>query len=146
MWPPRRHLAGSFDPRPTVFSVAFNECYKIHYSQLRPSLRQNMPSIPFISILFLLAFFSRGAAAYFPQGYITQPVNGTRVAPGASFAFKYNIRQDYCLSSLGYSVWLLTSEPNLTTGIGPESEFGTGHFFGRWQDANLAGVCDFLFI
>ncbi|KZT41232.1 hypothetical protein SISSUDRAFT_960182, partial [Sistotremastrum suecicum HHB10207 ss-3] len=83
-----------------------------------------------LSLLSLLAPF---AAAYYPQGSITVPANGTHIAPGETFNFTYNGRGDYCLSSFAYSVVLLTSPPDslltLTT---------TGHYFGRFNSATVA--------
>lgn len=71
------------------------------------------------------------------QGTITSPANGTHIAPGAAFDFLYNARGDYCISSYNYTVWLLTSSPST---IGLYSNSMTGHYFGRFSDAN-SGEC-----
>ena len=81
---------------------------------------------------------------YLPQGTITSPANGTAVAPGASFAFTYAARGDYCLGSQNFSVWLLTSKdaPDSAAalfagidgngGVGDDSNAPTGYYFGRF--------------
>lgn len=81
---------------------------------------------------------------YLPQGTITSPANGTHIAPGASFAFSYAARGDYCLGSQNFTVWLLTSKDapdsaaalfagiNGNGGIGDDSNAPTGYYFGRF--------------
>jgi hypothetical protein len=92
--------------------------------------------------LFLLFTLLTTVTAYYPQGTITAPANGTRIAPGARFDFKYNIRSDYCLSSLNYTVWLFTSSGGPSQApflaLEPENQFATGHFFGRFQEQSYA--------
>ncbi|KAH8109798.1 hypothetical protein DFH11DRAFT_904410 [Phellopilus nigrolimitatus] len=67
------------------------------------------------------------AKRYPPQGTISDPANGTTIMPGAAFAFLYNPRADYCLSSYNFTVWLLTAPPQ-----GMLAGTQTGHYFGRF--------------
>ncbi|KAF1985694.1 hypothetical protein K402DRAFT_379006 [Aulographum hederae CBS 113979] len=93
-----------------------------------------------ISLLLLLLLLASPAHAYYPQGFITAPTNGTPIAPGASFPFTYNVRSDYCLTSYNYTVWMLTSPvgfppivfSDLLTGV------ATGHYFGRWSQDSVS--------
>lgn len=86
---------------------------------------------------FLSAFVGAAAvlagsvSAYYPQGFITQPANGTHIAPGQAFNFTYNIRADYCTSSYNYTVWLLTSDPSTITTLAPR-----GKYLGRFAGAS----------
>src|SRR6266404_8392347 len=81
-----------------------------------------------ISILTFVASLLSFAAAYYPQGFITSPPNGTHIAPGQAFNFTYNQRSDYCTSSFNYTVWLLTSPPETLLSLQP-----TGRFLGEYQ-------------
>ncbi|TDL23293.1 hypothetical protein BD410DRAFT_721613 [Rickenella mellea] len=84
----------------------------------------------FFGLLLVLIHYFHGVAAYFPQGTITVPANGTAIAPGANFDFTYNVHSDYCVSSYNFTVWLLTSPPeSILAGT------ATGHFFGRFAAA-----------
>lgn len=78
------------------------------------------------------------ASAYYPQGTIQSPVNGTSIAPGQSFDFLYEIRSDYCTSSFNYTVWMFTSDPKKFK-MGADNVFGTGRFMGRFQNENYPG-------
>jgi hypothetical protein len=82
--------------------------------------------------------------AYAPQGTILSPANGTVVAPGAPFAFSYDIRSDYCTSSFNYTVWLFTSNP-ARFGMGADNVIGTGRFLGRFQQENYPGTYRILY-
>ena len=79
---------------------------------------------------------------YYPQGTISSPANGTSIMPGASFAFEYNPRSDYCVYTHNFSVWLLTSAPSTIGGMitgmngGDGESDGTGpsgYYFGRYS-------------
>ncbi|EIN12882.1 hypothetical protein PUNSTDRAFT_60385 [Punctularia strigosozonata HHB-11173 SS5] len=87
--------------------------------------------LPLLSLVNFAASTPVLTERYYPQGTITSPANGTAIAPGAPFDFKYNARGDYCLSSYNFTVWLATEPP--TGGIGPDTSFMTGHYFGRFS-------------
>ena len=63
----------------------------------------------FLSALCAVASLFGAVQAVYPQGLITVPPNGTQIAPGEAFQFTYNTRNDKCVSSYNYTVWLLTS-------------------------------------
>ena len=85
--------------------------------------------------LFLTALPS---LAYYPQGYITVPANGSHVEPGQAFDFTYNARGDYCLTSHNYTVWVLTAPPTSVLQI--ENNGVTGEYLGRFSSS---GICEF---
>ncbi|KAF7335462.1 hypothetical protein MVEN_02199500 [Mycena venus] len=69
-------------------------------------------------------------------GLISAPAAGTVIAPGQSFAFSYDTMADFGVSSYNFSVWLLTELP---TSFEANLNFATGHFFGRYAEANFPG-------
>ena len=69
---------------------------------------------------------------YGSQGTISSPANGTVIMPGESFDFYYNTHSDYCISSMNFTVWLLTSPPESVFGIMDGSAKVTGWYFGRF--------------
>jgi hypothetical protein len=91
---------------------------------------------------FCLTLFSSVAtlaSAYYPQGSITSPANGTAIQPGQPFNFTYHTRGDYCTSSFNYTVYLLTTDP-ATARLGDENVFGYGEFIGRYTSSSI-GSC-----
>ncbi|KAF9067128.1 hypothetical protein BDP27DRAFT_1329308 [Rhodocollybia butyracea] len=84
-------------------------------------------------------FFPSTAFLFFPfdtTGTISSPPNGALINPGAWFDFLYNSRADYGITSLNYTVFLVTSAP---VSLVPSAEFATGHFFGRFAEPNYPG-------
>jgi len=99
----------------------------------------------FAPLLVLLAIVAH-ALAYYPQGSITVPANGTKITPGQAFNFTYNIRSDYCVSSYNYTVFLFTAVPTgASLFIGPDNQVFTGHTFGRFSGAQYPCACFRLF-
>jgi hypothetical protein len=98
--------------------------------------------IPLLALVHLASSTPAVAPRYFPQGTISSPANGTAIAPGAAFDFKYNTRGDYCMSSFNFTVWLATSPPN--GGFGPETNLLTGVYLGRFSEENYPGKRSFL--
>lgn len=86
-------------------------------------------------VLVLLALVMR-VTAYYPQGFITVPANGTAITPGEPFDFKFNTRGDYCVSSYNFTVYLFTQvpSPNMFF-IGEENQFASGLYIGRYRQA-----------
>ncbi|OCH92863.1 hypothetical protein OBBRIDRAFT_726013 [Obba rivulosa] len=70
-------------------------------------------------------------------GSIGQPEPNAHIAPGTAFNFSYNIRADYCMSSYGYSVYLITDVP---TGLAPSAQFMNGYFLGHFEGENYPAV------
>jgi hypothetical protein len=89
----------------------------------------------FFNIASLFSLFAAFAVAQNP-GTIEKPTEGTVIAPGAVFDFKYNIRADYSISSYAYSVWVFTEMP---ASFAPSDVWSTGYFFGRFDEANYPG-------
>ncbi|KAJ4472419.1 hypothetical protein C8R41DRAFT_593333 [Lentinula lateritia] len=67
------------------------------------------------------------------SGSIVSPVSGTVINPGDAFDFSYFARGDYGITSLNYTVFLMTSPP---TSLAPSANFATGHYFGRFAEPN----------
>jgi len=86
--------------------------------------------------LLSLAIIVSSAPAVYSQGLIVSPANGSTIAPGAVFPFKYNAHADYCISSYNFSVWLLTDKPSH---FSPSASFASGHYFGTYEEPNYPG-------
>lgn len=90
------------------------------------------------------------------SGTIILPADGTVIAPGQEFPFKYDGMADFGISSYNvcasssfilvrlfraalsqYTVWLLTSMP---TAFSPSINFAAGHYFGRFSEPNFPGM------
>lgn len=69
-------------------------------------------------------------------GTIEKPANGSVIGPNSVFDFKYWIRADYSVSSYAFSVWLMTEMPG---SFSPSEVWSTGHYFGRFDEANYPG-------
>jgi len=70
-------------------------------------------------------------------GTIEKPTNGSVIGPNSVFDFKYWIRADYSVSSYAFSVWLMTEMPG---SFSPSEVWSTGHYFGRFDEANYPAV------
>ncbi|KAJ3747132.1 hypothetical protein DFH05DRAFT_1478616 [Lentinula detonsa] len=92
------------------------------------------------AILLLLSSLTNVFAAPLVRqdssGIIVSPTVGTLVNPGEAFDFSYSARGDYGVTSLNYTVFLMTSLP---TSLAPSADFATGHYFGRFAEANYPG-------
>jgi hypothetical protein len=92
------------------------------------------------ALVFLVSLWSSALAAPAARqdnsGIITSPASGTVINPGDSFNFSYNSRADYGITSLNYTVFLMTTSP---TSLAPSADFATGHFFGRFAEPNYPG-------
>ena len=100
-------------------------------STIRPqdSLSVHSLTMRFLSTLCAVSSLLGAVQAVDSKGTITNPLNGTHIAPGESFEFTYNTRNDACLSSYNYTVWLLTSPPSTLSTLST-----TGVFLGRFSD------------
>ncbi|EEB95154.1 hypothetical protein MPER_05924, partial [Moniliophthora perniciosa FA553] len=67
---------------------------------------------------------------------IISPANGTSIAPGAAFDFKYQILAERGRSSYNYHVWLFTQPPSE---FGPSLNWAGGYYFGMFADPNFPG-------
>ncbi|KAJ4482018.1 hypothetical protein J3R30DRAFT_3286787 [Lentinula aciculospora] len=68
---------------------------------------------------------------------IISPANGTRVAPGAPFAFKYQSTADYAVSSYNYTVVLYTEQPKF---FADSLDYAAGYTFGQFDVPNYPAV------
>lgn len=73
---------------------------------------------------------------------IIHPANGTHIALGSPFDFKYNTRADYGVTSYNYTVRLITSEElsklDLSK-LGKLNDVTTGYYFGTFAESNYPG-------
>jgi hypothetical protein len=69
---------------------------------------------------------------------IISPANGTKIAPGAQFAFEYQSIADYSVSSYNYTVVLYTKLPS--TSFVASSDYAAGYTFGQFDLANYPAV------
>ncbi|KAJ3799065.1 hypothetical protein GGU11DRAFT_743742 [Lentinula aff. detonsa] len=80
------------------------------------------------AILLLLSSLTNVFAAPLVRqdssGTIVSPTVGTLVNPGEAFDFSYSARGDYGVTSLNYTVFLMTSLP---TSLAPSADFATGN-------------------
>ncbi|KAK7056905.1 hypothetical protein VNI00_002623 [Paramarasmius palmivorus] len=93
--------------------------------------------LPFLSTVVLAAPSRRSppSGGNNPNsGVIVKPESGAVIAPGQAFDFQYDTKADYGISSYNFTVFLLTSQPNMQN-----QDFGTGHFFGRFGLPNYPG-------
>ena len=67
---------------------------------------------------------------------IDQPAAWTAIEPGAVFNFSYHAIGDYCQSSYGYSVYLVTEPP---VSMAPSQEFMCGYYSGHFDAPNYPG-------
>ncbi|KAJ3812806.1 hypothetical protein EV368DRAFT_33447 [Lentinula lateritia] len=84
----------------------------------------------------LTTTFAAPSARQDASGSIVSPVSGTVINPGDAFDFSYFARADYGITSLNYTVFLMTSPP---TSLAPSANFATGHYFGRFAEPNYPG-------
>ncbi|KAJ3752120.1 hypothetical protein EV360DRAFT_55786 [Lentinula raphanica] len=96
---------------------------------------------PLQTTIFLLSYlltnvFAAPLARQDSSGVIVSPAPGTFINPGDAFDFSYAARGDYGITSLNYTVFLLTSSP---TSLAPSADFATGHYFGRFAEPNYPG-------
>jgi hypothetical protein len=79
------------------------------------------------------------------NGAITAPANGSAIAPGASFAFNYISRGDYCKSSYNITVSVLTTNPGTQTSLflpgTTDGEVAQGHILGTFAYTNYPSTC-----
>ncbi|SJL03099.1 uncharacterized protein ARMOST_06445 [Armillaria ostoyae] len=85
----------------------------------------------------LLSLFAFPALILAGTGTITSPANGTATLPGQSFAFSYDPKADYSVSTYNYTVFLLTKLP---TSLYSSNEWSSGHYFGRFDYPNYPAV------
>ncbi|KAJ7134726.1 hypothetical protein C8R44DRAFT_829132 [Mycena epipterygia] len=85
---------------------------------------------------FIATVFSAPSRRQSIAGTITSPADGTVIAPGQAFDFQYETMADFGVTSYNFTVWLLTSMP---TSFAPSTNFGEGHFFGRFAEPNFPG-------
>ncbi|TFY61007.1 hypothetical protein EVJ58_g4787 [Rhodofomes roseus] len=77
------------------------------------------------------------AASAYAGGTIEQPAAWTAIMPGSVFNFSYSINADYCKSSYGYSLYLVTETPvNMT----PAQQWMSGYYFGHYDAENYPAV------
>ena len=76
--------------------------YEVNCQALSPPQGDTLPSY----------FHREPRFLYYPQGFITSPLNSTHIAPDQVSNFTYNQRSDCCTSSFCSTVWLLTSSPD----------------------------------
>ncbi|KAF2491349.1 hypothetical protein BU16DRAFT_565055 [Lophium mytilinum] len=67
---------------------------------------------------------------------IVSPASGTKIKPGATFAFEYRTAADYCVSSYNFTVWLDTQDP---TSLYPSNTWARGVFLGEFALPNYPG-------
>ncbi|KAJ4482011.1 hypothetical protein J3R30DRAFT_3285916 [Lentinula aciculospora] len=96
----------------------------------------SLQSAIFFLLSFLAAVFSAPLARQDSSGTIVSPASGTVINPGDTFDFSYFARGDYGVTSLNYTVFLMTSSP---TSLAPSADFATGHYFGRFAEPNYPG-------
>ncbi|KZT11903.1 uncharacterized protein LAESUDRAFT_719846 [Laetiporus sulphureus 93-53] len=87
--------------------------------------------------LLLLLFAIIASVLAGTPGTISEPASWTKIAPGATFNFSYNIRADYCKSSYAYSVYLVTEQPS---SLAPADLFMSGYYYGRYDAENYPAV------
>ncbi|KIK57257.1 hypothetical protein GYMLUDRAFT_46516 [Collybiopsis luxurians FD-317 M1] len=68
---------------------------------------------------------------------IVLPANGTKVAPGAQFAFKYDSIADSTVSSYNFTVVLFTQLPS---SFAESSNYAAGYTFGQFDVANYPAI------
>ncbi|EPT05094.1 hypothetical protein FOMPIDRAFT_1021467 [Fomitopsis schrenkii] len=90
----------------------------------------------FTTLLTSILAFATCACATGPST-INQPAAWTAIEPGAVFNFSYSAIGDYCQSSYGYAVYLVT-EPAVS--MAPSQEFMCGYYFGRYDTPNYPAV------
>ncbi|KZT73919.1 hypothetical protein DAEQUDRAFT_721410 [Daedalea quercina L-15889] len=71
------------------------------------------------------------------QGTINQPVAWTAIAPSSVFNFSYSINADYCKSSYGYAVYIVTETPVNTE---PAQQYMSGYYLGHYDAENYPAV------
>lgn len=94
----------------------------------------------FTTLLTSILAFATCACATGPST-INQPAAWTAIEPGAVFNFSYSAIGDYCQSSYGYAVYLVT-EPAVS--MAPSQEFMCGYYFGRYDTPNYPGESDLV--
>ncbi|KAH9936161.1 uncharacterized protein B0H18DRAFT_950544 [Fomitopsis serialis] len=77
------------------------------------------------------------AASVFAQGTIDQPVAWTSIMPNSVFNFSYSINADYCKSSYGFSVYIITETP---TNMDPAQQWMNGYYLGHYDAENYPAV------
>ncbi|KAJ7688210.1 hypothetical protein B0H14DRAFT_3101234 [Mycena olivaceomarginata] len=92
------------------------------------------------TLALLLTSLASAARAATPA--IVQPADGTVLAPGQSFPFTYSSIADYGASSYNYSVYLFTTPPGPLAFANASTNFGAGHYFGRFAQPNYPGNPD----
>ncbi|KAK7469334.1 hypothetical protein VKT23_003815 [Stygiomarasmius scandens] len=86
------------------------------------------------ALLYLWPFLHTVFAAT-PE--IQEPVNGTKIAPGSSFKFKYQSIADYATSSYQFTVMLFTTPPKEFTN---SLDFASGYSFGQFDVQNYPAI------
>ncbi|KAK7056896.1 hypothetical protein VNI00_002614 [Paramarasmius palmivorus] len=81
-------------------------------------------------------FFLFTAAAFAAEPAIISPANGTHIAPGAKFDFKYQIGAERGISSYNYHVWLVTDKP---LHFSPELNWAGAFYLGTFANPNSPG-------